>query len=86
MAYQSKDSKRNYVYKLLHLNFLPFCFQRERGESVSTTAQLNGRRPEYVRCLLKFLPISSSLHTLELQDNKMNDELAGCIADPKFFY
>lgn len=47
-----------------------------QGESVATSSSLNGRRPEYVRCLLKKLPVSSSLKTLEMRSSRITDELA----------
>ena len=59
-----------------HADTEPPFHQLAQGEPVATSSSLNGRRPEYVRCLLKKLPVSSSLKTLEMRSSRITDELA----------
>ena len=59
-----------------HADTEPVFHQLAQGEPVASSSSLNGRRPEYVRCLLKKLPVSSSLKTLEMRSSRITDELA----------
>ena len=59
-----------------HADTEPLFHQLAQGDPVATSSSLNGRRPEYVRCLLKKLPVSSSLKTLEMRSSRITDELA----------